>query len=368
MNIDRNNYEEYFLLYADNELTDSEKVEIIMFLKDNKDLEEEFNMINYTVSRPDTSVGIPDKSFFLKKIEEPFITQRNYEEIFVLYHDNELTNEQKVVTQKFLTQHPQLKEEFDLIGLARLTPESYIVFPSKEDLYKKEKDGKVIPLLWKLMAAAVFIGFGLWMLQTYFNTKKEIPTALVPQKKVTSPVKNIVPEKKESNPVVQSSTQNSPPVSPVVNHNKKLQKPLLNKNVNRLVVKASIKNIRPVKQKIDVPMEKENDNIAITGNEIKSISAEQIKTDDKVSSQNQLVQNAIQKPGETLPEVAYAQPASYIQDANTNNDNYVFYDITTSEFKKSKVGGFLKKVKRVIERNNPISRLIGGQDRQVASN
>ena len=72
MNIDRNNYEEYFLLYADNELTDSEKVEVIMFLKDNKDLEEEFNMINYTVSRPDTSVGIPDKSFLLKKIDRNF--------------------------------------------------------------------------------------------------------------------------------------------------------------------------------------------------------------------------------------------------------------------------------------------------------
>jgi len=46
----------------------------------------------------------------------------------------------------------------------------------------------------------------------------------------------------------------------------------------------------------------------------------------------------------------------------------VFYDITTEEFKKSKVGGFLKKVKRLIERNNPISRLISGEERQVASN
>jgi len=63
MNINRNNYEEYFLLYADNELIDSEKVEVIMFLKNNKDLEKEFVMINNTISKPDISVGLADKSF-----------------------------------------------------------------------------------------------------------------------------------------------------------------------------------------------------------------------------------------------------------------------------------------------------------------
>ena len=39
MNVNRNNYEEFFLLYADNELTDLQKAEVLMFLKENKDLE-----------------------------------------------------------------------------------------------------------------------------------------------------------------------------------------------------------------------------------------------------------------------------------------------------------------------------------------
>ena len=66
MNIDRDNYEEYFLLYADNELTDSEKAEVLMFVKHNKDLEEEFRMIHHTISKPDMNLELTDKSFYLE--------------------------------------------------------------------------------------------------------------------------------------------------------------------------------------------------------------------------------------------------------------------------------------------------------------
>ena len=101
MNINRNNYEEYFLLYADNELTDSEKAEVLMFLKQNKDLEEEFRMIHHTISKPDVNVELADKSFLLRKNEGSFINEKNYEEVFVLYHDNELTDKQKKETEEF---------------------------------------------------------------------------------------------------------------------------------------------------------------------------------------------------------------------------------------------------------------------------
>ena len=84
MNIDRNNYEEYFLLYADNELTDSEKTEVLMFLKENKDLEEEFRMIHHTICKPDVNVEFADKSFLLRGKTQTFINEKNYEEIFFI--------------------------------------------------------------------------------------------------------------------------------------------------------------------------------------------------------------------------------------------------------------------------------------------
>ena len=115
MDINRDNYEEYFLLYADNELTDSEKAEVLMFVKENKDLEEEFRMIHHTICKPDINVELTDKSFLLKGDEASFINEKNYEEVFVLYHDNELTGRTKKADRRiFCPAMQQLKNEFEL--------------------------------------------------------------------------------------------------------------------------------------------------------------------------------------------------------------------------------------------------------------
>ena len=83
MNINRNNYEEYFLLYADNELSADEKNMVEMFVQQNPDLEEEFIMLQQSVVKPDNTIALNDKNFYSKK--EGFIDQNNYEEKFLLY-------------------------------------------------------------------------------------------------------------------------------------------------------------------------------------------------------------------------------------------------------------------------------------------
>ena len=210
MDINRDNYEEYFLLYADNELTDSEKAQVLMFVKDNKDLEEEFRMIHYTIARPDLSIGFTNKSFLLKNDPSSFINEKNYEEVFVLYHDKELTEDQKNETKEFLYAHPQLKNDFDLIGLARLTPENEILFPVKKILYKKEKPGKVISIVfWRVAAAAVLLGFGLWIAYSYLKTPEKIVatnTKSINQRSSDSKaINNTVPKKEITNAVTQHS-------------------------------------------------------------------------------------------------------------------------------------------------------------------
>src|SRR6185437_15601739 len=62
-----------------------------------------------------------------------------------------------------------------------------------------------------------------------------------------------------------------------------------------------------------------------------------------------------------------ARTVSYVPDASTDNQNYVFYDVATEEFRKSKVGGFIKKVRRIVERNNPITRIFNGEEEQMAA-
>jgi len=375
MNINRNNYEEYFLLYADNELTDSEKAEVLMFLKQNKDLEEEFRMIHNTISKPDGSVELTDKSFLFRNNAVSFINDKNYEEIFVLYHDNELTENEKLETDAFLLSHPQLKNEFELIGLTRLTPENAVIFPDKKILYKKEKAGRVVPIMfWRMLAAAVFVGFGLWITQLYFQKPKRFPTVSVqsiPEKLTPAVIeKNIIPDKKPTNTIVKSSGGNSPTSGTEIKKEKEnFQKPLQKNTNSAAIVKTNIKTKKPDKENItNQAPEKINNEVVIANEKIKNIPGEKIEAINKIEPQKELAQNVIQNNNEKTEPVMHAQTVSYVPDANDNNQNYVFYDITTEEFKKTKVGGFLKKVKRVIERNNPISRLLSGDEKQIVSN
>ena len=377
MDISRDNYEEYFLLYADNELTDSEKAQVLMFVKDNKDLEEEFRMIHYTIARPDLTIEFTDKSFLLKNDPSSFINEKNYEEVFVLYHDKELTEAQKRETESFLYAHPQLKNDFDLIGLARLAPADEIHFPDKKSLYKKEKSGKVISVVfWRMLAAAVFIGFGLWMAYSYLKTPEKIVATnneLTHQKPSDSTsIKNMIPERKATNEVAQrpeSGSEDKTEKSTKSLQQKKSTNNSLVKNVSKNPVVNKKNIVNPIAGKI-------TDEIAVNSQEIKNISKQEVAsvakiqpslpTESVATNEPSQSQETAQKTNENNNEKAqaamYAQTASYVQPSDNKNENYVFYDVTADQFRKTKVGGFLKRVKRVIERNNPITRLLSADE------
>ncbi len=365
MNINRNNYEEYFLLYADNELTDSEKAEVLLFVKENKDLEEEFRMIHHTILKPNVNVQLTDKSFLLRN-NNLFINEENYEEIFVLYHDNELSEKEKLETENFLRLHKELKNEFDLIGMASLTPERSVVFDNKKLLYKKEKTGKVVPVMfWRMLTAAVFIGFGLWITNLYFGKNVKHDKAIVhsvPAKKSTSIIKNIIPDKKPAEVIAQSHDNINTKPNDETNIIKE-KKQTTRKNNN-----SYVKNIIPQK-----PIEKNNANHVhekikdeiVYNNKIKDISKDEILLIDKINPVKTLLQNNDENNNEKAE--THAETVSYVTNENNASENYVFYDVTTNNFKKTKMGGFLKKIKRVIVRSNPITRLLSDNE-QLASN
>lgn len=369
MSININNYEEYFLLYADNELSQQERKEVEVFIKLNSELTEEFEKIISTVNVADESVSLRDKSFLLKK-EADFINEKNYDELFVLYHDNELDNDKKIEVESFLNHHPELKSEFRLISQAKLQPDTNIVFAEKSKLYQTAKVHKVIPMiLWRSMAAAVFIGFGFWILINQNLKKPKAPVVAVNENKISPQVLTKVDtlqdlSKSPTQPVQQSDTVSlkSSSYNLAKSVSKKQLKVIQKAGIINETENALEKNKSGTINIMSIKRESTND-IA------KMVNVTPIELNHKLSpaTENTDLHSRHDNTGDmaaTNNVVKNVSQVSYA-DLEPNNDNYIFYNVPSDQFRKSKVGIFLKKVKRVVDRNDPIKRLLSGDEKQM---
>ncbi len=66
------------------------------------------------------------------------INRHNYEELFLMYVDNELTPEQRTAVERFVIQNPDLANELQKLQQATLIPEEALQFTGKELLYKQD--------------------------------------------------------------------------------------------------------------------------------------------------------------------------------------------------------------------------------------
>jgi hypothetical protein len=141
--ITRDNYEEFFLLYTDNELSAAERHEVEKFVADHPDLREEWEALLQCRLSPDTHLAFPDREALLK----PGTEDSAYARTLVYYAD----------------------------GLPFLHPDTEIVFPEKDNLYRTAKDRRIIPLPWLRagIAAAVIGAIALVFLLT--NSQKLTP-------------------------------------------------------------------------------------------------------------------------------------------------------------------------------------------------
>ena len=194
MNINRYNYEEFFLLYVDNELTKAERQQVETFVHDNADLEEELIMLRQSKLRPDAAITFQGKEALMKPEDAAFINDTNYEEFFLLYVDGELSAAERREVETFAGTKPQFQQELNLLLQTKIEPEHEVVFPDKSLLYKKEeKKRPVIFIGWQriaAVAAVILVALGIFWLS---NTGTEKPgTIAVTDKKQTTVLPVIV--------------------------------------------------------------------------------------------------------------------------------------------------------------------------------
>ncbi|HRO44897.1 hypothetical protein [Agriterribacter sp.] len=207
MEINRDNYEMFFLLYTDNELDAAEQKAVEAFVDLHADLKEELNALLQTrLSANETFPFLHKENLYKTAEETSFIHTGNYEEYFVLYADGELNAEDRKTVEGFIEKHPQKQAELLLLQRVKIQPDHSIVFPGKASLYRTEKTtARVITFQWRRMvAAASIIAIGGWLWMNAGN--------ITPQQAVEQPLAAKTPQPAEPE-ARQSKATPAPPIT-----------------------------------------------------------------------------------------------------------------------------------------------------------
>jgi hypothetical protein len=146
MNINRHNYEEYFILYADNELGSDEHRMVEDFVSANPDLKDELDVFINSILLPDISVTFGNKEEL-----------HRYDEALISYIDNELPADDKMKLEELINSSPKLQQELNLYRKTQLQPDTDIIFENKSVLYRSTEKRRVVPIRVLRWAAAAAI-------------------------------------------------------------------------------------------------------------------------------------------------------------------------------------------------------------------
>jgi hypothetical protein len=262
--ITRHNYEEYFILYMDNELGSDERRMVEGFILQHPDLKEELDILLHYKMKPDTDVVFEGKDELMKINGESPILLSNYEEWLILYNDNELTLAQRKSVEEFMAANPVFKAEQELLMKTRVQPET-IVFADKKSLYRKEeKVRRIAPVWWRAAAAVLIIALGVSAIIISGNKKSTVSNgvAITPgnaEKKITpsNPVNS------DNNKPAIVNAQNTSVKQAVATTNNNIIKqnysPSEKKDKNNLVIKNNKPELND-KMPFNTPLpEKKND-------------------------------------------------------------------------------------------------------------
>ncbi|MCG8697870.1 MAG: hypothetical protein MI922_07430 [Bacteroidales bacterium] len=155
MEITRSNYEIYIIDYYDGALNEVQTAELMLFLANNPDLEEEFIALGEMHDEPVPEIEFPDKEN-LKKTFSDYggIDLSNFDEFCIAYYEGDLNSEEKDQLTQFIGSDSELQKTFEDYGKVYLEADPNIIFPNKKSL-KQQPEVKIISLRNFAYAASV---------------------------------------------------------------------------------------------------------------------------------------------------------------------------------------------------------------------
>lgn len=361
MNINRHNYETFFLLYVDKELSAADRKAVELFVHENPDLQMELSLLQDTVLKADDVVL--EKKDWLYMEDGISVLQEN----LMLYADDELSADDKKTIEALLATDKSASIEWNILRQTKLEPETSIVFADKSSLYRTEGAWVVGMKWWRVAAAAILLGFGLWTGVTVYNNNTKTTTGTNGEianrnGSTSSEIKNNTTDntagtKQQAEDALeqqQVATVETPknakePLQQAVENKGQISGKDTKENNNRQDksqennMAAGNKNGKPSNNLPKSYLENINRNerneydVVNVKPETNSINTSGVK--DIVVKTNPVI---------TDPVTTAAIPVVYT-DENNNNDRMLYMD--EDKVKRTKLGGFIRKATRVLSRN-----------------
>ncbi|MBN2350882.1 MAG: hypothetical protein JXJ22_18740 [Bacteroidales bacterium] len=134
--ITRENYEIFLIDYIDGKLDTVKAAELLVFLSENPDIEDDFNnleRINITPAEP----GCFNTSFLKKDLNDvKEITSKNYEEFIIAKFENDLNPDDIKRIDEFISNNPKYEQDVISFKKVFLSPDSTIQYKDKHKLKK----------------------------------------------------------------------------------------------------------------------------------------------------------------------------------------------------------------------------------------
>ena len=139
MQIDRSNYEIWFIDWLDGNLNNHQAEHLKLFLDQNPDLREELNDLTslYLVS---SDISFHDKELLKKSPSD--IPSSQFEFLCTAYLENDLNSSQQEELKEIVNTYPDRKKTFDLIQQTKLVPQK-LNYKHKSFLLKRSPLQKV---------------------------------------------------------------------------------------------------------------------------------------------------------------------------------------------------------------------------------
>ncbi len=326
-NITLYNYEEYFILYMDNELTASQKAMVDVFVLQHPQLAEELEALL------STKLPLHDLRFIGKEeLLSPAMKANTIDESLLLYIDDELPSAEKAVVAGRIESDADYAGQYALLLQTKLNAADVVSHPAKKELYRHER--RTVPFgIWLRIAAAVV----LLLISTWFFilNKKKVDDSLAgkPQPSITKPieikkpsvVEQVVP--KEALPKEATVLSGQSTITPLKKTIKTTT--LQDQNTQQDAVAASTEN-RTINKRV----------------EIMRFDADHFASNKKIGdivAVNKIIAS---------PSVTSKEDSSYNRQNNPLNNPEVDWAVQTE--KKTPARGFFRKVSRFLERKTGI--------------